>query len=121
MSKIAVILSEAPCHPERRARVDGQGPVGASSQVSVRKGLPLLLLPLQLSMLPWPVDVLVHFVLPDEQQTWLGIAESELTLRRCAYICRPTLADLEVSNTTSKRISIPVDRRLVPETFESLR
>lgn len=65
--------------------------------------------------------VLVLFVLPDDQQTWLGVADSELTLRRCGYIWRPSATDVEVSNTSSKRIAIPIDGRLVPETFESLR
>jgi hypothetical protein len=65
--------------------------------------------------------VLVLFVLPDDQSTWLGIADSELTLRRCGYIWRPSATDVEVSNTSTKRISIPINGRLASETFEALR
>ena len=65
--------------------------------------------------------ILVLFVLPDDQSTWLGIEDSELTLRRCGYIWRPSPTDVEVSNTSTKRISIPISGRLASETFEALR
>lgn len=65
--------------------------------------------------------VLVLFVLPDDATSWLGVAESELTLRRCGYIWRPGPEDAVVDNTTSKRISIPLVNRLQLTSFQALR
>jgi hypothetical protein len=65
--------------------------------------------------------VFVLFVLPDDPATWLGVAESELTLRRCGYVWRPSPEDTEVDNVTTKRIVIPLSNRLEASTFEALR
>ncbi|HEX6807946.1 MAG TPA: DUF4365 domain-containing protein [Gemmatimonadaceae bacterium] len=65
--------------------------------------------------------VLVLFVLPDDPASWLGIADSELTLRRCGYIWRPAAGAEAVENIASKRISIPLTNRLDTSSFEALR
>jgi hypothetical protein len=65
--------------------------------------------------------VLVLFVLPDDRESWLAIADTELTLRRCGYVWRPEVGDQLSDNAASKRISIPVGNRLSVDTFEQLR
>jgi hypothetical protein len=65
--------------------------------------------------------VLVLFVLPDDPATWLAIAESELTIRRCGYFWRPDDTDAEIDNVATKRISIPLANRLSSATFEDIR
>jgi hypothetical protein len=65
--------------------------------------------------------VLVLFVLPDDRDTWLALADSELTLRRCGYFWRPSSDDTLVSNSSTKQITIPLSNRLDISTFESLR
>lgn len=65
--------------------------------------------------------VLVLFVLPDDPDTWLAIAESELTLRRCGYVWRPEFDDALVDATSTKRIHIPLQSRLSAASFNALR
>lgn len=65
--------------------------------------------------------VLVLFVLPDDPDRWLGVADSELTLRRCGYLWRPSASEAEVKNTRTKRIAIPLGNRLHRGSFAELR
>jgi hypothetical protein len=64
--------------------------------------------------------VLVLFVLPDDPASWLGVADSELTLRRCGYVWRPESGSGPVDNVATKRIAIPLANRLAPSSFEEL-
>jgi hypothetical protein len=65
--------------------------------------------------------VLVLFVLPNDRDTWLGLGDSELTLRRCGYYWRPSPGDVQVDNAATKRITIPLANRLGVSTFNTLR
>lgn len=65
--------------------------------------------------------ILVLFVLPDEPVEWLAVAESEMTLRKCGYVWRPTEADGVVANTGTKTITIPLTSRLAGSTFDDIR
>ena len=65
--------------------------------------------------------VLVLFVLPIDRESWLAIADSELTLRRCGYIWRPDELDELSPNAATERITIPLGNRLSVDSFEQLR
>jgi Domain of unknown function (DUF4365) len=65
--------------------------------------------------------ILVLFVLPDDPASWLAVAESEVTLRRCGFVWRPEPGAHPVANNSTKRIHIPLTSRLDTSTFESLR
>jgi hypothetical protein len=64
--------------------------------------------------------ILALFVLPDDTTQWLSLADSELTLRRCGYVWRPSTSDLETPNQSSKTISIPLGSRVDEATFRNL-
>jgi hypothetical protein len=65
--------------------------------------------------------VLGLFVLPDDPTQWLSVAESELTLRRCAYLWRPDPSDEPTDNAYTQRISISLSNRLEVTSFERIR
>jgi len=65
--------------------------------------------------------VLALFVLPDDPTTWLSLADSELTLRRCGYVWRPGASEVPTDNPSTKRISIPLINRVEVATFERIR
>jgi Domain of unknown function (DUF4365) len=64
--------------------------------------------------------ILALFVLPDDVQQWLSLADSELTLRRCGYVWRPSPSDTETDNASTRTIAIPQSSRIDHVTFEKL-
>jgi hypothetical protein len=59
-------------------------------------------------------------ILPNDATTWLSVAESELTFRRCAYMWRPRLGERKSRNRRTQRISIPLSNRMGLTTFDGL-
>ena len=64
--------------------------------------------------------VLAVFVLPDEPTDWLTFVPSEVTLRRCGYLWRPSAMDVTVPNTGSKAIRLANADRIDGMTLERL-
>ena len=52
--------------------------------------------------------VLVLFVMPDDADTWLSVGPVETVLRGIGYFWRPEVAAVPTSNTSTKRIEIPL-------------
>jgi hypothetical protein len=64
--------------------------------------------------------VLALFVLPDDEQEWLSLGPTELTLRRCAYVWRPAAGAPLSANEHTQRIHIPLGNRVDSGTLDRL-
>lgn len=51
--------------------------------------------------------LLVLFVLPDDEATWLAVSGSEVILKRAAFWWRPAIGSGPTLNTSSVRIEVP--------------
>lgn len=71
---------------------------------------------IETTMLP---NILILFVLPQDEDTWVSVDRDKLTIRQCAWWC--SLEGLpSTENKTAKRIRIPIGQIFSPDALVDL-
>lgn len=63
---------------------------------------------------------LILFILPDDEDQWVGLDENRVLLRKNAYWYLPENDEVSTNNTSSKTIRIPIGNLIQMGTFNSL-